>query len=314
MVARSLLALPMAVVLSVLSACQQPGMVTSPTPSPRPASPEVTVAPRSAESEAVRRHFAALQSELLTQGLLRQDGGGPDTQFSRNDLVENFIRIALYDEYVISGGRLIARQTASKLRKFRDPVRFGVHFGGSISRAQQDMDRASVSSYARRLARATRHPITAAQTDANFLVLILNEDERRSFGPQLKRLMPEISDRDTASILSMPRSTLCHVFAWDPNDDGVYKRAVAVIRGEHPNLTRLSCIHEELAQGLGLANDSRGARPSIFNDDEEFGLLTSHDELLLRILYDARLTPGITPDGARPVVESIAAELLGGST
>ena len=47
--------------------------------------------------------------------------------------------------------------------------------------------------------------------------------------------------------------------------------AVAIVRGEHPDLMRLSCIHEELAQGLGLANDSPYARPSVFNDDEEFG-------------------------------------------
>ena len=64
-------------------------------------------------------------------------------------------------------------------------------------------------------------------------------------------------------------------------------------------------------QGLGLANDSPQARPSIFNDDEEFGLLTRHDELLLRILYDSRLSPGMTEEEARPVVEIIAAELLG---
>ena len=88
-------------------------------------------------------------------------------------------------------------------------------------------------------------------------------------------------------------------------------QAVAVIRAEHPDALRLSCIHEEIAQGLGLANDSPAARPSIFNDDEEFGLLTRHDELLLRILYDSRLSPGMTEEEARPVVEIIAAELLG---
>jgi hypothetical protein len=43
-----------------------------------------------------------------------------------------------------------------------------------------------------------------------------------------------------------------------------------VIRAEHPDLLRLSCLHEEIAQGLGLPNDSPRARPSIFNDDEEF--------------------------------------------
>jgi hypothetical protein len=42
---------------------------------------------------------------------------------------------------------------------------------------------------------------------------------------------------------------------------------------------------------MGLANDSRQARPSIFNDDQEFALLTGHDELLLTILYDPACAP-----------------------
>jgi hypothetical protein len=73
----------------------------------------------------------------------------------------------------------------------------------------------------------------------------------------------------------------------------------------------MSCLHEEMAQALGLPNDSPTARPSIFNDDEEFALLTRHDELLLRILYDRRLQPGMTKKQAVPIVRQIAAELLG---
>ena len=44
---------------------------------------------------------------------------------------------------------------------------------------------------------------------------------------------------------------------------------------------------------MGLANDSPDARPSVFNDDEEFAFLTRHDELLLKMLYDPRLRPGM---------------------
>jgi DUF2927 family protein len=112
----------------------------------------------------------------------------------------------------------------------------------------------------------------------------------------------------------MRRSTLCLVFAIDDDKDGLYGQAVAVIRAEHPDLLRLSCIHEELPQGLGLPNDSPAARPSVFNDDEEFGLLTTQDEYLLRMLYDPRMRPGMTAAQARPVAEVIAAELLGGKS
>jgi hypothetical protein len=77
---------------------------------------------------------------------------------------------------------------------------------------------------------------------------------------------------------------------------------------------RLACIHEEVAQALGLVNDSPTARPSIFNDNEEFGLLTLHDELLLKILYDDRLTPGMSAAVAAPIVRQIASELVDGQS
>ena len=82
----------------------------------------------------------------------------------------------------------------------------------------------------------------------------------------------------------------------------------------NPDLLRLSCIHEEIAQGLGLSNDSPAARPSVFNDDEEFGLLTTHDEFLLRILYDPRMRPGMNEIEAREQAELIASELMGGQS
>ncbi|MEL6700412.1 MAG: DUF2927 domain-containing protein, partial [Pseudomonadota bacterium] len=55
-------------------------------------------------------------------------------------------------------------------------------------------------------------------------------------------------------------------------------------------------------------------RPSIFNDDEEFALLTTHDEALLRILYDPRLRRGMTERTARPIVAQIATEVVGQTT
>ena len=139
----------------------------------------------------------------------------------------------------------------------------------------------------------------------------MNEQERRALGPRLRQLVPGISDLAVRTVTNLPRSSYCLVFALDADNTGAYTRAVAIIRAEHPDLLRLSCIHEEVAQGMGLSNDSPAARPSIFNDDEEFGLLTTHDELLLKMLYDKRMRPGMTQLEARRTAEIIAAELLG---
>ena len=39
-----------------------------------------------------------MQGALLSQGLLRTDGGGPDTPYTDRMLAENFLRIALFHE------------------------------------------------------------------------------------------------------------------------------------------------------------------------------------------------------------------------
>ena len=127
-------------------------------------------------------------------------------------------------------------------------------------------------------------------------------------------MIPSLAPGDVAGITNMPRTTYCLVYALSEGNSGAYTRAFAVIRAEHPDLLRLSCIHEEITQGLGLPNDSPRARPSIFNDDEEFAFLTAHDELLLRILYSPELRPGMSPAEARPIVFSLARRLLGGDS
>ena len=145
----------------------------------------------------------------------------------------------------------------------------------------------------------------------NFVVLVVNEDERRAIGPRLQSMVPGIPPSDVAALSELSPQNFCTVFAYSQGNSPVYAQAVALIRAELPPRLRRSCVHEELTQGMGLANDSPRARPSIFNDDEEFAYLTRHDELLLKILYDPRLRPGMTEAEARPVVMQIATELLG---
>ena len=57
-------------------------------------------------------------------------------------------------------------------------------------------------------------------------------------------------------------------------------------------MRRGACFHEEIAQSLGLTNDSHFARPSIFNDDDEFATITKFDEMQ-QILYD-RIYSGVS--------------------
>jgi hypothetical protein len=266
------------------------------------------------ESFEIEEFFTRVETGLLTRGLLRADGGGPDVPFTDEMLARNFMALAFSQEFSGIGGRLVRERSDAVLYRWVEPVRIQPHFGTSVAQSRADRDRGEIVRLARRLEETTRHPVNVVDKGGNLHVLVLNDQELRLSPPLLKELMPEITRAELDYVREMPRETYCVVIGSDPSRKGVYARAVAVIRAELPTALRTSCLHEEIAQGLGLADDSPQARPSIFNDDDEFGRLTTQDELLLRMLYDSRLTPGMTAADAAPMVRRLATEYMSPAT
>ncbi len=285
----------------VLTPQARPAGLALPTPQPVQATSE--------RSAALRRYLSQVQSSQLTSGLLRQDGGGPDTPFTSDMLARNFEQIVFFNEYSSQG---LPRGVSGTLRRWQEPVRMSVEFGPSVPPSQRMRDRMDVRAYANRLARASGHPVSVS-ANPNFMVFFVNEDDRAETLNLIATRLPGITAANLTAVRNLPQDAYCAVAAYASGSDrSTYTAAVAVIRAENPDLLRLSCIHEELAQGLGLANDSPDARPSIFNDDDEFALLTNHDEQLLGMLYDTRLQPGMSLDEARPIVRELASERVDG--
>lgn len=299
--------------------CEPPppaGLSESPIPLARPdgrgAGRAAALGP-SDESRSLGLFYASLQQGLQAQGKMRVESDG--VTVDAETLARNFERIALFSEYVQVGGRYVAQQNEAQLRRWERPVRIELHFGSSIDLDTREEDRRRIVSYAARLRRVTGHPIEVVASGGNYLVFVGSVDEQRELGPQILAAEPGLSRSTVNEITLLGRNTYCAVYASSASDrPDSYVSAIAYVRSEHPDLFRLSCYHEEIAQGLGLANDNPNVRPSIFNDDDEFALLTGHDELLLRILYDRRLRVGMTAEQARPIVRQIARELVGGQT
>lgn len=281
------------------------GGVAASVPAPARPVETVTIDPASA---AIAAHFRALEAQRVAQRRLRTDPGD-EVPITATRLAADYMTVALTDEHG-SGG------SASVLRRWAAPVVYRVEHGASVPRAQRQTDRATVSALAQRLSAASGHPVSLAPDGAggNFHVLILSESERQDSADRLRALIPGIDDQIVTLITTMPRETYCLVVAFARGGGAVYSDAVAVVRAEHPDLTRRACLHEELTQGLGLVSDAPSVRPSIFNDDQEFALITDHDLFLLRMHYDARLTPGMTADRVRPIIFSIASDLVAGNT
>lgn len=259
------------------------------------------------QSGELSHYYRQMEHRLVSEGRLRQDRWS--IGLDAPTLARNFMSIAMRTEYSPTGSASASGYTP--LRRWEQPVRLGVVFGRSVSEAQQQRDLATVRSVAQRLHRATGHPIRMVRSQANFHILVLSERERANVRNTLLRIAPGLSRAAQSAVLQMRPNTLCMVMAMpgDRPEDG-FQQAIAIVRAEHPPLMRQSCIEEELAQGLGLSNDSPDARPSIFNDDEEFGVLTRHDELLLRMLYDDSLRCGMSARDVDDHVEALAHAVL----
>lgn len=275
------------------------------------AAPRAQTSELSERSQALAEYYASVQLSLLTQDLLRVDGGGPDTPYGARQLEENFIQIATFNELTPTDFGLLEIRSESTINRWVDPVRIDLHFGSSVSDEQRRADRSFVTNFARRLARVTGAQISTTRSSGNFHVLVVNVDELQALGPTLQGLVPRLSENAARQMITLTRDVYCTVYMFDGDTPNAFETGVALIRAEHPPLMRQSCFHEEIAQGLGLSNDSPNARPSIFNDNDEFALLTSHDELLLKMLYDPRMPLGATAQQAQPIARILARELTG---
>ncbi|MFK5998755.1 MAG: DUF2927 domain-containing protein [Rhodobacterales bacterium] len=291
-----------------LSACTPMPEATKPKSGPEISTPT----PPSATSRRLQTYYAGLQTRLKAQGKMREDYDPPDVQFTAADLAKDFERVALFDEYTEINGHFVAGRSTSSLRRWQQPVRIGMNFGPSVTEEQRARDTAYVRKFSARLARLSGLEIKLTDANrANFSLLFLNRDEQRTYAASLIGQVAYLTPLILNEIKTSPRSIYCVTYAIsEKNSTTGYKGVVILIKGEHRGLMRTSCIQEEMTQALGLANDSPKARPSIFNDDEEFSLLTRHDELLLKMLYDPRLKVGMTLKQAHPIVQEIAQELM----
>jgi hypothetical protein len=256
-------------------------------------------------------YYANLEAALVARGALKADRGGTG-RIDAARLERDFMQAALMEEY---GSGLTAGAGARKskrLLRWEDPVRIRVSFGASVPEEHRRADHRRITDYAARLARVTGRHISLAHDRANLHVLVVSEAERRGLAARLPDLVPGASQWMVRTISRMKPNHLCMVVA-EPHADPRrgYARAVAIVRAEHSDLMRTACIEEELAQAMGLPNDCDEANPSIFNDNQEYALLTRRDEILLRMLYSSSLASGMTAAEARPLITQIARQHAG---
>ena len=252
-----------------------------------------------------------------------------DAPVDRDLLIRNFRKIAYDVEADPFGTGELGGSPDERpmLKRWEQPVRLHIVLSDGVP----DHDRLDAPAFMRKLAGLADFeleivrdltPRSQSESHPNFIVFMGEGDFFDETIAGLQYLM-ESGSADDLEVLD---SLLSFLRVWHDSyspcagqsytahdgetDTGVIFFSIVAIRTDLADPMTQSCIEEELAQSLGLMNDDSSVRPSLFNDDNEFALMTTHDELLLRILYDARLSAGMTPEQSMPIVRKIAGELL----
>lgn len=210
---------------------------------------------------------------------------GGDTP-ANETIVNNFDTVAFGNEY--TGKRY------DHVRKWREPIRVGIE--GKVPKYFEVF----VLQHIRTLRKLTGHSIRlyysptmhregrlAPDFDRTKINLILYYLPVERIPKRLARYF----DNDPEKVLKMIRVSTC--FAKFGTKKNEIRWAIAVFPSHYPKDYMRACVVEELTQVLGLPNDSNTVKPSIFNDQSRFFELTEHDRLMVRILYDSRITVGM---------------------
>ena len=278
--------------------------------------PNLVSLERSADGKNVSKdqllveYYKRLEKRKLEVGLLRQDGGGADTPFDSEDITQAFEQLAFFNEYSISKSKLETNLTPVLLAKWNTPINIATKFGSSVTRKEKNRNLKEIGDFSKNLSEITDHKIEMSEQNANMFVIFGNQEEVPILIEEISFLSTQFDTQKTKVLSKLPKDIQCLAMTSVKADtNGNIVSALIIIRSELPTLLKKACIQEEIAQGLGLSNDSHLARPSIFNDDYEFATLTEFDKILLKILYDKRLKSGSSFQNSSDIIKQISMEL-----
>lgn len=249
--------------------------------------------------------YSNLSQNLQSQGLLRTETEPLDAPFSLADLARNFHDVVFHYEFHFKDGRLINQRIEKPLKRWSGHVRYTFR-GDAVTPG----DRADTRALMGRISGLTGLTFEEVEGDHDLMISIASRKGRKAISRHLADAdMPTYKRR--YDIWRQTPGWVCGATlsaSWENEAELIY--AHVFIGDEVSGVLRKACLHEEIVQALGLTNDSDRARPSIFNDDQEFAFLTEHDAILLRTLYHPLLAPGMRAAEAMPIARGLLSATL----
>ncbi len=173
-----------------------------------------------------------------------------------------------------------------QVKKFTKPVQFYVY---NLSRRDR---RGTVHRFVKEIGRRVGGLTTQITNDpaaANFKVYVV---DRAQYVPVVRK---DIYKNDRAKV---PGRCLVRVVS---GRKGI-KQSAAVIVSDEGEFLFKRCLVEEILQGLGPMNDDESLTHSVFNDSSRHSRFTVFDQLIMNMLYDPRIKPGMSQEQTKDIL------------
>jgi len=136
--------------------------------------------------------------------------------------------------------------------------------------------------------------------DPNFII---------NFVPRKQMANPHLAKVNPKLLRKMASQGGCFFLMWADRKSGNISRAVIVVNSKRLLIRINHCLLEEMTQSLGIPNDSNLINPSIFSDRNRRTDLTRTDLIILKTLYDDRMTVGLAHEPALSMASEVIGEL-----
>ena len=220
---------------------------------------------------------AVLVAGLLSAGPAAAQRLPPDSA-----LIDGFERVVFGAE--ITG----SFSDSTYLKRFAGPVRYRIDNTAATDR------RAAVRAFMRQIRRQIGGLEVAEARpgeEANFVVHVVDRRDYQRIGREVYR----------SPFMRVPGN--CVVRA-SYGRAGITRSDAIIVSNEGDALFR-RCLIEEVLQGLGPLNDNADAPDSVFNDTSKLTNFGPYDRVLMNMLYDPRLKPGMSQAEAAPLLPAV---------
>ena len=209
------------------------------------------------------------------------------TDFTNEEIRKGFFKIAFSAELQLD-------KPAGRVRKFDEPVRIFVEAASGPDRRDE---LAPVVADIRSRVNHLDIAVTNDRHTANFVVTPCFRAQAEA--DHSRALRQWHGQADSAGAESECLSGI------GKDERFRIRRAEVILPVDAGDFTFYDCAYEELLQALGAINDDNSVPWTMFNDDVQMGFFDVYDQYLLNILYDPRISAGMTKDEVDAVLPDI---------